>query len=156
MRLERAVGVSEFDFRCFGEQRQARAVHRLLAADGPRVLRDVVAAQRDVLRRGRNRLAARRREDVVGSQHQHAGFHLRLDGERNVDRHLVAVEVRVVSGTNERVDADGLSLDQLRLESLDRQTMQGGGAVQEHGMSLRHFLQDIPDLRSLALDHLLG
>ena len=156
VRLDGAFVDGEIDFRRVGEQRQALVAIGLRAADDARVLRDVVAAQRDVLRRGGDRLAARRREDVVRRQHQHAGFHLRFDGQRDVHGHLVTVEVRVVGGANERVNADGLALDQHRLESLDRQTVQGGGAVQEHRVALGHFLEDVPDLRRLALDHLLG
>ena len=70
-------------------------------------------------------------------------------------RHLVAVEVRVVSGANERMNSDRFAFDQQRLESLDRKTMQSRRAVQQHRMSSRHFFQNIPDLRRLALDHLL-
>ncbi len=73
-----------------------------------------------------------------------------------MDGHLVAVEVGVVGGADQRVNADGLALDELRLEGLDRETVQGRGAVQEHGMAARDFLEDVPDLGGLALDHLLG
>jgi hypothetical protein len=61
---------------------------------------------------------------LFGRHHQQARFHLRLDGQRNVHGHLVAVEVGVVGGTNERMNADRLAFDQLRLERLDRQTVQ--------------------------------
>ncbi|CAM5366019.1 hypothetical protein SGRIM128S_00572 [Streptomyces griseomycini] len=40
--------------------------------------------------------------------------------------HLVTVEVRVERGADERVDLDGLALDQLRLERLDAEAVQGG------------------------------
>ena len=45
--------------------------------------------------------------------------------ERHVHRHLVAVEVGVERGADERVDLDGLALDQDRLEGLDARA---GGA----------------------------
>ena len=69
--------------------------------------------------------------------------------------HLVAVEVRVVSGANERMNADRFAFDQLRLESLDRETVQRRRAVQENRVALGDFFEDVPDLRRLALDHLL-
>ena len=69
--------------------------------------------------------------------------------------HLVAVEVRVVSGANERMNADRFAFDQLRLESLDRKTVQRRRAVQQHRMALRDFFENVPDFRRLALDHLL-
>ena len=72
-----------------------------------------------------------------------------------MDGHLVAVEVSVVSGTDERVNADGFALNELRLEGLDRQTVKGGRAVQQDRVAFGDFLEDIPDLRRLLLDHFL-
>ena len=43
--------------------------------------------------------------------------------------HLVAVEVGVVGGADQRMDADGLALDQDRLEGLDGEPVEGGRAV---------------------------
>ena len=44
-----------------------------------------------------------------------------------VHGHLVTVEVRVVGGADERVDADSLALDQHRLEGLDSTNGAGWG-----------------------------
>ena len=71
-----------------------------------------------------------------------------------MDGHLVAVKVRVVSGADERVDADGLALDEDRLERLDRQAVERRRAVEQHRVALRNFLEDIPHLRRLLFDHL--
>jgi ABC-type antimicrobial peptide transport system ATPase subunit len=49
-----------------------------------------------------------------------------------VHSHLIAVEVRVVSGANERVNADRFAFDQERLESLDRKTVERRRAVQQN------------------------
>src|SRR5262249_55031097 len=81
--------------------------------------------------------------------------HLGLDRERHVHRHLVTVEVGIVSRTDERVNADGLAFDQLRLEGLNRETVQGRCAVQENRVALGHFVKNVPDLGSLTLDQLL-
>ena len=81
----------------------------------------VVEPEHDVLGRHDDRLAARRREDVVGGHHQHARLDLRLDRQRHVHRHLVAVEVRVVGDADQRMELNGLALDQHRLEGLDAQ-----------------------------------
>src|SRR6266446_8073674 len=121
-----------------------------------RSLREIITAEGDVLRRRGNRFAAGWRENIVRREHEHARFHLRLDRERHVHRHLVAVEVRVVGGAHERMNADRFAFDQLRLESLDGQSMKGGRAIQEYGMSPRDFIQDVPNLRRLPLDHFLG
>ena len=93
---------------------------------------------------------------LFGASMSMRGFHLRLDRERHVDRHLIAVEVRVVSGTNERMNADRFAFDELRLEGLDGEAVQRGRAVQQHRVALGDFFQDVPDFGRLALDHLLG
>ena len=81
-------------------------------------------------------LTARGREDVVRAHHEHARFHLRFDRERHVHRHLVAVEVGVEGRADQRVQLDGLALDQHRLERLDAETVQRRGAV-EHAPGAR-------------------
>jgi hypothetical protein len=101
-------------------------------------------------------LAVRGLEDVVRGEHQDAGLGLRLRGERQVHGHLVTVEVRVERRADERVDLDGLALDELRLERLDAQTVQGGCAVEQHGVFGDDLFEDVPHLRVLALHHALG
>ena len=117
---------------------------------------EVVGAENDVLRGHRDGLAGGGREDVVGRQHQLAALHLGLDRKRHVDGHLVTVEVRVVGGTDERVNADGLAFDELRLEGLDRKTVKRGRAVEQDRVALGDFREDVPDFGGLAVDHLLG
>ncbi len=52
-------------------------------------------------------------------EHQHAGLGLGFHGQRQVDRHLVAVEVGVKTGADQGVDLDGVAFNQHRLEGLD-------------------------------------
>ena len=78
--------------------------------------------------------------------HQQLALHERLEGERHVDGHLVAVEVGVVGGADERMDADGLALDEHGLEGLDGEAVQGGRAVEQHRVALGDLLEDVPDL----------
>ena len=104
----------------------------LAACANARVAGHVVEAEHDVLRRDDDRLAVRGREDVVRAHHEHARFHLRLDRERHVDGHLVAVEVGVERRADERVQLDRLALDEHRLERLDAEAVQRRRAVQEH------------------------
>src|SRR3954447_12302910 len=116
----------------------------------------VVGAEDHVLRRRRQRRPVRGGQDVVARQHQHAGLRLRLGAEREVDRHLVAVEVGVERVADERVDLDRLALDQHRLERLDAQAVERRRAVQEHGVLVDDLLEHVPDLRDHRVDHLLG
>ena len=90
------------------------------------------------------------------AQHQELCLHDGGIAQRQVDSHLVTVEVCVESGTGERVQLDGLTLDHAGLEGLDTQTVQGRCTVQEHRMALHHVLQDVPDNGITAVYNLLG
>src|SRR6478735_11519133 len=119
-----------------------------------RILSYVIATQGDVLTWRGNRLTARGRENIVWSEHQHARFQLRLDRQRHVHCHLVAIEVGVVRGANERVNANGFTLDQLRFKRLNREAVQSRSTIQEHRMAPGHFIENVPYFRRLALNHL--
>ena len=94
----------------------------------------VVEAQHHVLRGHRDGCAVRGRQDVVGRKHQRRGFDLRFGRQRNVDGHLVAVEVGVERRAGERVQLDGLAFHQHGLESLDAEAVQRGRAIEQDGM----------------------
>ncbi len=115
----------------------------------------VVATEDHVLGRRRERRPVRRREDVVGGQHQDACLRLSLSRQRQVDGHLVAVEVSIERVTDERVDLDRLAFDEQRLERLDAEAVERRRAVQQHRMLADHLFEDVPDLRDRRVDHLL-
>ena len=115
----------------------------------------VVNAENHVLRGNDDRLTTGRREDVVGRHHQRAAFKLSFQRERYVHCHLVAVEIRVVRSTDERVQLDGLTFDEHRLKRLDTQTVKCWGAVQENRVFANDLCQDIPDFGCFAFYHLL-
>ena len=73
-----------------------------------------------------------------------------------MDGHLVTVEVGVEGRADERVDLDGLALDELRLERLDAETVQRGCAVEQHGVLGDDLFEDVPHDRAGPLDHALG
>ncbi len=150
-RMERDLAglVGTLHFRHVGEDHAlARHVHAFAGR--------VVQAQHDVLRRHDDRLAVGRRQHVVGGQHQGAGFHLCFQRQRNVDGHLVAVEVGVEGDADERVELDRLAFDQYRLESLDAEAVQRRSAVQHDRVLADHLFEDVPHHRLLRLHHLLG
>ena len=118
--------------------------------------RHVVEPQHHVLRRHDDRLAMRGRQDVVGRHHERARFDLRLDRQRHVHRHLVAVEVGVVRDADQRMELDRLAFDQHRLERLDAEAMQRRCAVEQHRMLADDVIEDVPNVLALFLDHLLG
>ena len=73
-----------------------------------------------------------------------------------MNRHLVAVEVRVERGAHERMELYRLAFDQYRLERLDAEPVQRGRAIEENRMLTNDFLQDVPHLGTLSLDEPLG
>ena len=97
-----------------------------------------------VLRRHRDGAAVSRLEDVVAREHEDPGLGLGLRAQRQVDGHLVAVEVRVEGSADERVDLDGLALDQLRLEGLDAEAVQRGRPVEQHRVLGDDLFEDVP------------
>src|SRR3989344_2729811 len=97
-------------------------------------------------------VARARFEEVFIRAHHFARFPLRLFGKRNVDGHLVAVEVRVESGTDQRVKLDGVALDENGPERLDALTVEGRSAVEENVFALDGFFKDFPDLGNAVFD----
>src|SRR5216684_7132560 len=70
--------------------------------------------------------------------------------------HLVAVKVRVERSADERMDANGLTFNEHRLERLNAEAVQRGSAVQQHGMFANDVFENVPNHRLLLLDHLFG
>ena len=89
-------------------------------------------------------------------EHQKLSLQDSFIRQRQVNGHLVTVEVGVERGTCQGMQLDSLTLDHLGLECLDTQTVQCWCTVQEHRMTLHHVLKDIPDNGVLAVYYLLG
>ena len=70
--------------------------------------------------------------------------------------HLVTVEVGVERLADERVNLNGLALDQHRLERLDAETVKRRCTVEEHRVLLDDLAEDVPHLGAAPLDHPLG
>ena len=71
---------------------------------------EVIATDDQVLLRGHDWTTRGWAQDVVGAQHQHACFCLCFNRQRQVNCHLVAVEVGVKRGANEWVQLNCLAL----------------------------------------------
>src|SRR5690625_1293481 len=116
----------------------------------------MVDTNNHVLRGHGHRTTIRGLQNVVAREHQDAGLSLRFGAQRQVNRHLVTVEVSVKRGTNERVQVDGLTLNQLRLEGLDTQAVQRWCAVQQNRVLGDDLFENVPNNRVGALNHALG
>ena len=119
-------------------------------------LGQVIQAKHDILRRHDDRLTVGRVQDVVGRHHQHTGFKLRFQRQRNVNGHLVAVKVSVERSTDQRVQLDCLAFDQHRLKSLNAKTVKRWRTVQQHRMLADNLIEDIPNFGLFLLNQFLG
>ena len=133
-----------------------RLRHRGDARGGLGAERQVVATNHHVERRRYGRLAVGRQQQVLGREHDLARFGHRLVAERDVDGHLVAVEVGVEGRADERVDLNRRAVDEDGLERLDAKAVQGRRAVEQYRSLLDHALQHFPDILMAAFDHALG
>ena len=116
----------------------------------------VERADDHVLGRSDERTAVGRAQHIVRREHEHTCFSLCLRRQRQVDSHLIAIEVSVEGGADQWVKLDGLTLDQHGLECLDAETVKRRCTVQEHWVLLDDIVEDIPHLRLATLDHTLG
>ena len=116
----------------------------------------VVKTQNNILRGHDYRLSVSGSKYVVGRHHQRSSLQLRFQRQRDVNSHLVTIEISVVSSTDKRMQLDCLTLDEHRFKSLNTQSVKRGRPVQKHRMLADDLSQDIPDFSSLTLHHLLG
>ena len=115
---------------------------------------EVVGTEDHILSRNRYGLTVGGLEQVACREHEEARLSLSLGGKRYVNRHLVAVEVRVERGTYQRVELDGSALYEHGLECLDTQTVKGWRTVEHYGVTLDHDLESVPDVLLGSLDSL--
>ncbi len=123
---------------------------------GVALIGQVVGAQHHILGGHGDRPAIGGLEQVVGGQHEDAGFSLGLGGQGDVDGHLVAVEVGVEGGAHQGVELHGPALHQDRLEGLDAQAVEGGGAVEHDGVLLDDGFQSVPHGGGALVHFLFG
>ena len=64
-----------------------------------------------------------------------------------MDSHLVAVEVRVKGGANQRMDLNSSAVNQDDFKCLDTEAVQGRSAVEKDGSFFDHFFQNVIDFR---------
>ena len=113
-------------------------------------LGQVVETEHHVLRRNGDRLAVTRATGCCAKRASGRGFDLRFGRQRNVHGHLVAVEVGVERGADQRMDLDRLAFDEHRLKRLDAEAVERRGAVQQDRVVLDDLFEDVPDDRAPA------
>ena len=116
----------------------------------------VVQTEDHILARHGHGVAVSRLQNIVGSHHQGACFSLGFSGQRQVDCHLIAIEVGVECGAGKRRQVDGLAFHQNRLECLNTQTVQRRCTVQEHRMLGDDLFEHAPHFGVAAVHETLG
>ena len=106
-------------------------------------------------RRGR-RIARRRLQHILRRRDQFRGFFLPRCRKREMNCHLIAVEVGVERRTNERVNLNRFSFDQNRLEGLNSESVQRRRAIEQHFFTFDHFFERIPNFAAILLDQFFG
>ena len=100
-----------------------------------------------VLGRNGHRTTIRGLQDVVRGEHQDASLGLSLHRQRKVNSHLVTIEVSVERSTDERVQLDSFTFDQLTgSNAWIPKTVQGGCTVQQNRALADDLFENIPHL----------
>ena len=120
------------------------AIETALALFARTVDSQVVRTENHVLRRNCYGFTVGRLEEVVCREHEESRLCLRLARKRNVNRHLVAVEVRVERGTYERVKLYRSAFNEYRLERLNGQAVKSRSSVEQHGVILYYVFKSVP------------
>ncbi len=114
----------------------------------------VIRTEYHILSRNGNRTSVRGLEEVVSSKHKESCLSLCLSRKRNVNSHLVTVEVGVESRTNERMELNGTALNEYRLESLDTESVKCRSTVEHYRVILDNNFKCVPNLGMYLFDHL--
>src|SRR6266545_2406572 len=69
-----------------------------------------------------------------------------------MDSHLITIEVRVESGSDERMQLDRRAFDQERFKCLDAQAVQRRRTIQQNGTFADHTFQRFPNFWTVTLD----
>ena len=107
---------------------------------------EVIAPHNHILRGRNNGLAVGKLHDIVGRKHEESRFRLRFHRKRHVNRHLVAVKVRVESRAGERVQFKRSALYEHGFKRLYGKPVQRRRAVEHDGVVLDDFFQHVPHL----------
>ena len=98
----------------------------------------------------------RGRQNIIRSQHQSGSFDLCFRRERDVNGHLIAIEIGVEGGADQRMNLDGFAFNQYGLERLNTQAVKSRGAVQQNRVVFNDLFQNVPNDRILLFHQFFG
>ena len=83
-------------------------------------------------------------------------FDLSLDRQRQVNGHLVTVEVGIETAADQRMDLNGIAFDQHGFKGLNAHAVKRGGTIQQHRVLANDLFEHIPDAVVPTFEHLFG
>ena len=115
-----------------------------------------VQTQNHILRWHGHHVAICWLEQVVGSEHEGTSLSLCLNGKRQMDCHLVAIEVGVEWCAGQWWQVNCVTFHQDWLEGLNGEAVQGRCTVEQHWVLGDDLLQHVPDVGVGTVDQALG
>ena len=119
-------------------------------------LSNIVKTKHHILRRNGDRRTISWVENVMTLKHQDLSLQNSLITQWKVNSHLVTIEVGVERCTCQWMQLNSLTLNHLRLECLDTESVKRRGTVQHNRMTLHYILKNIPDNWLATINNLLG
>ena len=89
-------------------------------------------------------------------KHQNLSLKYSLVAQWKVNSHLVTIEVGIERSTSQWVELNSFTLNKLRLECLNTQTVKCRSTVKHYRVTLHHVLENIPDNRLTTINDLLS
>ena len=112
----------------------------------------IIDTQNHILRRADDWFSIGRFQEVLGGKHQSTGLTDSFFRQRHMHSHLVTIKVRVESGRHQRMQLNGATLDQNRLEGLNAQTVQGWRTVQQDRTIFDDLFEHLINLGAITFD----
>ncbi len=92
----------------------------------------------------------------VRAHHQSMSFDLGLDRERQVNGHLVTVEVGVEALAHQWMQVNRVTFQRVWFKGLDADAVKSRSSIQKNRVILDDLLKNIPNFFVFAFQHLLG
>lgn|GEM_PF-6156512 len=105
---------------------------------------EIITSENHILFWHNNRLTIGWIEHILGCDHEFGSLELRLIGEREMDGHLIPVEIGIKGRTAEWVELNRLTLDKDWFESLNTESVECWRTIKENIFPLDNPIECIP------------
>ena len=94
--------------------------------------------------------------NIMRSKHKKQCLKLSFMTDRQVNSHLIAVEIGIESCCYQWMQLNCFPFNQARLECLDTKSVQSRSTIEHHWMTINHLLQNIPNFIGFSFNQFLG